>query len=684
MKTKICFFLLFLSIFQNSCKKDEILTQKSVAETSVIRSKAPTLERAMNHFSRLTPENSATGSVHFGNPAWFLGHEALTRSGGTVLVVPLVDSIIYQKNKKLVSTSLLFVEDSLGATQLQYMITSADSAYFNQNNGNISAPTFTGAYVLYSSMKKFIGGFYCDNGNLVGHIDSNAISNNVGVLDRAICPIELDIYIPCDYVDAASGCGTQTHTFYVECGNGGAGSGGGSTGGYGSGWGGSGNSGTGGVTTGSGGGSTGGSVNGPTGVTIVIPQSTATFQDLFNGTVPITGCGTGCWPSTMANPADRVRLVSQIKMFKDNGTPLLQQEAEWMMANPGVIAMINAALSGLGETPNLVAIIENIEYVISLSTLLGLDANGFQLLLNNPADQQFITDFLGQHPNDPIAAEAVRHVLNYVNSGGVIGLIDWNVIDNWSPDPDGSIAIEAALNFQILKLQNPDKSENWLLAQAWYRASRDEVHTALDFCGMVEGLGAGCDAVNAVFYAIEGDNFNAGLSAMAVVPIIGSSRVYGRMVKLANGLTHNVNWTFVGGVCHFGNTNTLRTQMRRALQTPIGHQAHHIIPLYLTDFPLVQLAANSGSNPFHINEILNGISLPNSLGGNLPRHLGSHPAYTQRVIKAMNDIMDDIINTVPVNQQADEAAVRLRELVDKINDAVTNGGFATINDVWWP
>ncbi|SHM65320.1 hypothetical protein [Gracilibacillus kekensis] len=49
----------------------------------------------------------------------------------------------------------------------------------------------------------------------------------------------------------------------------------------------------------------------------------------------------------------------------------------------------------------------------------------------------------------------------------------------------------------------------------------DIIHGSLDAVGLVPGIGIIADSANALYYAVEGDYKNAGLSALAAVPVVG-------------------------------------------------------------------------------------------------------------------------------------------------------------------
>ena len=61
----------------------------------------------------------------------------------------------------------------------------------------------------------------------------------------------------------------------------------------------------------------------------------------------------------------------------------------------------------------------------------------------------------------------------------------------------------------------------------------DVGHTLLDGAGMIPGLGAFADGANAVWYAVEGDWTNAGLSAMGAIPIAGDAATAARLANRA-------------------------------------------------------------------------------------------------------------------------------------------------------
>tara|TARA_R110001599_G_scaffold271483_1_gene472515 strand:+ start:61 stop:810 length:750 start_codon:yes stop_codon:yes gene_type:complete len=72
-----------------------------------------------------------------------------------------------------------------------------------------------------------------------------------------------------------------------------------------------------------------------------------------------------------------------------------------------------------------------------------------------------------------------------------------------------------------LKLSDPNKEKSKESEPIWKKYLTTVGHTALDIGGMIPGVGAGADALNASWYASEGDTVNAALSTAAIVPGLG-------------------------------------------------------------------------------------------------------------------------------------------------------------------
>ncbi|SHM65536.1 hypothetical protein [Gracilibacillus kekensis] len=65
------------------------------------------------------------------------------------------------------------------------------------------------------------------------------------------------------------------------------------------------------------------------------------------------------------------------------------------------------------------------------------------------------------------------------------------------------------------------KMTSWVKEKVQKVQVSDIIHGSLDAAGLVPGIGIIADSANALYYAVEGDYKNAGLSALAAVPIVG-------------------------------------------------------------------------------------------------------------------------------------------------------------------
>ncbi len=71
------------------------------------------------------------------------------------------------------------------------------------------------------------------------------------------------------------------------------------------------------------------------------------------------------------------------------------------------------------------------------------------------------------------------------------------------------------------------------LSTAIYNTYKGNFHFALDLVGFIPVYGEGADLVNAGIYFLEGDNFNAALSAGSAIPIWGWVSTGGKWVRTA-------------------------------------------------------------------------------------------------------------------------------------------------------
>lgn len=219
-------------------------------------------------------------------------------------------------------------------------------------------------------------------------------------------------------------------------------------------------------------------------------------------------------------------------------------------------------------------------------------------------------------------------------------------------------------------------------ALATWKVSSTGVHLFLDSVGLIPVAGEIADLASGGIYLLEGEYVDASLSFSATLPIAGWASTgvkYARKIVTVGGNTTTLHFVVVDGIIKFGkDVLEGRTQLRRSLNTPYAHEAHHVIPWELLEHPVIQSAARASNNgAFHMNDILNGISLPNSLGSGLPQHLGSHPDYSTHVANSLELIKNELGSGMTPESARQKLVTLTENIKKKINE--TSGG--TINGV---
>jgi hypothetical protein len=223
------------------------------------------------------------------------------------------------------------------------------------------------------------------------------------------------------------------------------------------------------------------------------------------------------------------------------------------------------------------------------------------------------------------------------------------------------------VRYAALKSINP----SWSNGKLFYETSKEAIHLALDGIGLIEGFGTPADLLNAGLYYIEGDRLNGNLSLVAATPVIGffSTTVKGalKLKGIIPGTTKRITqvWAKNGSEILFGGTR-LRTAM--GLTDPTKH-AHHILPLEHANHPIIQKAAKSTNNPFHINELDNGAAVSAWQNTN-------HPSYNDR-IKAILDTY----NSGNPNATPEQAMVFLQGKMQELSQLIQNNPTVKINDL---
>ncbi len=226
----------------------------------------------------------------------------------------------------------------------------------------------------------------------------------------------------------------------------------------------------------------------------------------------------------------------------------------------------------------------------------------------------------------------------------------------------------------FLSRDNPSWSSSRLHLQATFNVFLDGLHIGLDMVGFVPGAGEVADLINGAIYTIEGDGVNATLSFAAAIPFAGWASQGARYARklaqnTATGTTAHLRWAIdAAGVVHFG----YRGQLRTILKPAANHQAHHIIPWAIRKHPIIQKAAKANKNgsAFHPSDPFNGINVSNT------RHLGSHPAYSNRIRQFLTELNDR-----NPNMTNNDALTQVEEFVQNLRNIIINNPNTRINDL---
>ena len=135
---------------------------------------------------------------------------------------------------------------------------------------------------------------------------------------------------------------------------------------------------------------------------------------------------------------------------------------------------------------------------------------------------------------------------------------------------------------------------------SWWDKVKEWVHGALDIAGLVPGLGEIADGANALIYLAEGRFIEAGISAVAMIPILGDVGKVGKwgvkagkelLEEGAERLVKEGAETLVGASSSLKafNKNNFRENLRRLTRKSsddiVGLEAHHILPQeFLSNF----------------------------------------------------------------------------------------------------
>ncbi len=207
-------------------------------------------------------------------------------------------------------------------------------------------------------------------------------------------------------------------------------------------------------------------------------------------------------------------------------------------------------------------------------------------------------------------------------------------------------------NYVIIRQDNP----GWSKLRCAWEAVQESVHTGLDVAGLIPVIGEVFDIGHGILYSIQGDGLNATLAFAAAVPFAGwaatTSKYLKKTITALDGSSRTLKWVkLTNNVVAFGDRRLLRKVLGLGSISADPRVAHHLIPWDHGIDDLVQKATQS-TNPFHLNELLNGLPLTA-----IQHNSGGHALYNQKVKTKLTQLWNSNGQAAMTPQTA-EALVR--------------------------
>lgn len=230
------------------------------------------------------------------------------------------------------------------------------------------------------------------------------------------------------------------------------------------------------------------------------------------------------------------------------------------------------------------------------------------------------------------------------------------------------------LNMAMLAIEHP----NWSSFRLTWEATKETLQTGLDVLGLFPVIGSIADVANGTIYSFNGEGTMAALSFASAIPIGGWYAAGLKAAKKTISITAtsktSLRWILrTDNIVNFGN----RAQLRRVQGLVAGNvkQAHHLIPWEFTDHAVIQ-TASKGANPFHMNELLNGIALDKSV------HVEGivHTMYNSVIETELNKIVSRYANN-GVTLTPDLARIELEGLIGKITSWIQQHPGVNLNNI---
>jgi hypothetical protein len=583
-----------------------------------------------------------------------------------MVIVPLADESLTKLNHGNIKCQLLFSKSDNGVIESSLLVYIPDSSYIANSGGNFKVEDFTGFFVFLDLRQQLKYGFYVKNGLPVSKLDALVDGDSqLKAESRTCCSyVESLAIVDCVFQVFSGDVCYKTARTLVCCnedeGNSGGGGGGGNGGGGG----------------GNGGGGYGGGSPPNTPPQVPTPQDSLYWT--YSGGLPL-GVFTqldAYLPEGLTIPILQQFFQIRQELFNLGITGVAM---EWVLNHPEYIPLLHQYIKGPqnGEEWEIFR-----EYFFFARTH-NLSASQYEYLVNHPEVYAEMQSFFNAHVTNASSNLAASTVLDMDMLGYLSGVHPFdsgNPILNMGALPATMEAYsDFTVNCALLKQQHPDWSDIRIGTESAWQVLTGVVHTTLELIGQDPTFwGPIADGINGVIYTIEGEGVNAAISFASAIPILGSTLVGKRLcmaVTDAAGKLRNLSY----GVDALGNiTFGSRTMLRKVLNiTDPLKEAHHIIPWAKSDNILLQKAAEGG---FHMNHMVNGISLPKLTANNPTGVHANHPQYDIRIIQQLgyklNSLGGNITNITPL-----QASQAVEEVIEYVRTIIAANPTTPMNDL---
>ena len=240
-------------------------------------------------------------------------------------------------------------------------------------------------------------------------------------------------------------------------------------------------------------------------------------------------------------------------------------------------------------------------------------------------------------------------------------------------------------NYWYIKLPESENWANYLLKENISTADELRIMFDLGGIGFAKVLGSYVFPFEDIKILIDGKDFDgqqvarwkaAGFILLAIVPggktikivgkITAQSSKWGKLI-LINGRFVRYTHKVVNGIVDFGVYNSKKFRKGLNILNDASKQAHHVISRNLKTHRTIQKAARYEVNPFHIDEILNGI--PVATWRNQP----NHSLYDGRI--------RSLLDNISVNLSPEDTLKELENIISKMKQIIKDNPNVHLNDL---